>query len=80
MYKCSYGFWGVEDEIPPENNTVVINDENDILGNEHNLDIDDVRPMYEEEALPDKREDLKDESTTQVLNVVKWEGIVISLW
>ena len=55
MYKCSHGFWGVEDEIPPENNTVVINDENDILGNEHNLDIDDVRPMYEEEALPDKR-------------------------
>ena len=49
------------------------------MGNEHNLDRDDVKPMYEEEALPDKRECLKDESTTQVLNVVKREGIVIYL-
>ena len=79
VYKCSHGFWRVEDEIPPETDTEVMNDENDVLGNEHNLDTDDVKPMYEEEALPDKREGLKDESTTQVLNVVKREGIVISL-
>ena len=56
-----------------------MNDENDVLGNEYNLDTDDVKPMYEEESLPDKIEGLKDGSTTQVLNVVKREGIVISL-
>jgi len=33
-----------------------MNDEHDVLGNEHNLDTDDVKPMYEEEALPDKRD------------------------
>ena len=38
-----------------------MNDENDVLGNEHNLDTDDVKPMDEEEDLPDKRED--EEST-----------------
>ena len=42
---------GVEDEIPPETDTEVMNDENDVLGNEHSLDTDD-----EEEDLPDKRE------------------------
>ena len=52
---------GVEDEIPPETDTEVMNDENDVLGNEHNLDTDDVKPMDEEEDLPDKRED--EEST-----------------
>ena len=50
----------VEDEIPPETDTEVMNDENDVLGNEHNLDTDYVKPMDEEEDLPDKREGLKE--------------------
>ena len=47
---------GVEDEIPPETDTEVINDENAVLVNEHNFDTDD-----EEEDSPDKREN--EEST-----------------